>query len=613
VIDSVNLGSPVNWGHPLNRGLVGCWLPLPNNANGSRLFDLTGRSHGTLTNSVTWAAGPNGFGSVSVVNGTTNYVEIAGSGGWGADGPQTYEVLYRPTYSIGAIYRGVLAQGTAGNQLQMVNFTDGNFYAGHDGGNRVVIAATSLLTQNVWVHLVLVLGSAVTAQHILYRNGEQVGTAGSAGAAFSWSDTTLARIGNNNANSTDGQIACVRRYSRALSASEVWGLYQQSALGYPDTLNWTRFRPHLLATVSSGTPATATTVPASWWLYQPANLTATGAATTTAVPASLPLSQPPASASGAATTGTEPAAFSLSGPPADATGAASASTVGAALHLSQSANLAATGAATTETAPAALHLSGTPAGATGAATTETLPAAFWLSARGAEGSGAAAVIAETVATYLGWSSPPADATGAASVTAAPAVVLFGLAEPAASGAAAASAVPASLWLSLAGASGTGAATAQAAACYLSLSQPPAGATGAASATAAPGTLLFFGRAADAQGDPPTETTLAALIVTRDGVSLTDNFGGAASSVYWLNNGAEYLVVKNDSGSAVTVTLDYRAQYNRDDPSDRSVVVQSGKTVVIGPFPQPLYNDSSQRARVAFSATSGVNVALVRTS
>ncbi len=47
----VDLSSPINLAHPLARGLVGFWLPLPSLSGGMKLYDLSRyRNHGTLSN-----------------------------------------------------------------------------------------------------------------------------------------------------------------------------------------------------------------------------------------------------------------------------------------------------------------------------------------------------------------------------------------------------------------------------------------------------------------------------------------------------------------------------------------------------------------------------------
>lgn len=60
--------SPVNWAHPLNRGLVSWWLNLPGRRDAAYTWrDLCKRNHGTLTNGPTWQGArgrPGGWGSL---------------------------------------------------------------------------------------------------------------------------------------------------------------------------------------------------------------------------------------------------------------------------------------------------------------------------------------------------------------------------------------------------------------------------------------------------------------------------------------------------------------------------------------------------------------------
>ncbi len=49
------LGIPVNWSHPLSRGLVGCWLM--NEGSGNLTYDLSGRDHAIITGSPEWKDG----------------------------------------------------------------------------------------------------------------------------------------------------------------------------------------------------------------------------------------------------------------------------------------------------------------------------------------------------------------------------------------------------------------------------------------------------------------------------------------------------------------------------------------------------------------------------
>jgi len=106
--------------------------------------------------------------------------------------------------------------------------------------------------------------------------------------------------------------------------------------------------------------------------------------------------------------------------------------------------------------------------------------------------------------------------------------------------------------------------------------------------------------------------LTVRVATRESLVLTDALAAAgASGDSWANTGQEYLAVQNGSGSAVTVTLVYRNTFDSQTPANRTVSVGAGDLVLIGPFPQALYNDANQRASVTYSAASSVSVAAIR--
>lgn len=72
----VDLQNPIS-SHPLNRGLVSWWLPLPHLIGGRRLWDLRNRAHGVLTGfpatGAEWISQPNRFGGL-LLDGSNDYV-----------------------------------------------------------------------------------------------------------------------------------------------------------------------------------------------------------------------------------------------------------------------------------------------------------------------------------------------------------------------------------------------------------------------------------------------------------------------------------------------------------------------------------------------------------
>ncbi len=79
------MASPVNWGHPLNRGLLGWWMVLPGMLGGSRLDDLTNMGSSghpaKLANMAPddWVRGtrPGGWGALDL-DGTDDRLETSG-------------------------------------------------------------------------------------------------------------------------------------------------------------------------------------------------------------------------------------------------------------------------------------------------------------------------------------------------------------------------------------------------------------------------------------------------------------------------------------------------------------------------------------------------------
>lgn len=108
--------------------------------------------------------------------------------------------------------------------------------------------------------------------------------------------------------------------------------------------------------------------------------------------------------------------------------------------------------------------------------------------------------------------------------------------------------------------------------------------------------------------------LSVNAVSRAGLNLTAALAAAGvSGDSWPNTGAEYLAIMNGSGSSITVTLAYAATavFDGATPTNKTVAVAAGKLLLIGPFPQVLYNDTNQRVTVTYSAVSDVTVAIFR--
>ncbi len=244
----IDLGNPVA-SHPLNDGLVGWWMGLPNNSGGSTLFDLLGKNHGTLTGGTSWGSGVGGLPAVGY-NGS-DYVELnAAQLLGGTSSPFTVEFdCYMGDSNGNAL--ATLNYGGAGLFFGYVNINgnyqgwslgDSSWQPQQDGRSGLVAGRYHVVfTYN---------GSGVgsTANYGIYQNAV-AGTVANAGAYGG--NGAVSRLGYHvGADDWLGTIYSTRVYNRALSADEVGRLYEQSLVGYPHTLR--RYSKRIWLSDSSG-------------------------------------------------------------------------------------------------------------------------------------------------------------------------------------------------------------------------------------------------------------------------------------------------------------------------------------------------------------------------
>jgi len=230
---------PVTLG--LISGLVGYWSFEDSEMTSNNAFDVSGNgNHGTLTNGPKKVIGKIGQalnfdGGDDVVNlGSPSALDNIG----GSPGPRTITAWVYATGwgggTLGRIYNNAPDNfTTTGTFFILSNGTGGAgpYYAigSSDGSWTWAQGADGTVSLNQWVFLVGTWNGVMATAPKLYKNGVEVSYGASGGATGSYvSDAALTTyIGNrpNGQRGFQGLIDEVRVYNRALSASEIYRLY----------------------------------------------------------------------------------------------------------------------------------------------------------------------------------------------------------------------------------------------------------------------------------------------------------------------------------------------------------------------------------------------------
>ncbi len=223
------LGSQIQLGHPLARGLVGLWLM--NEGSGNVVQDLSGNGNtGTATSGVSWTGGP--FGSVLNFPGAVDYVEIADSpilrpgtgdytiGVW-LEVPfsgDTWAGIYSKGMYTSAVANtwGLLREGTSTTRVAYQQATDGGGAFGCNissgvmaDGWRFILARRIGTTTQLYVDAILIAQDTSAGDNLSITSSVAIA-----------SDTVVRKI------CFDGNISHAFQYNRALSVSEIALLYQ---------------------------------------------------------------------------------------------------------------------------------------------------------------------------------------------------------------------------------------------------------------------------------------------------------------------------------------------------------------------------------------------------
>jgi hypothetical protein len=107
------------------------------------------------------------------------------------------------------------------------------------------------------------------------------------------------------------------------------------------------------------------------------------------------------------------------------------------------------------------------------------------------------------------------------------------------------------------------------------------------------------------------TELTPIDSSQSGTTVTYSAVDATNGNYFVNNGAEYIIVKNGSAAAITTTvLSVPCSHGR--TADSVVSVPAGGEKIVGPFPRDLFNQPNSRdIHVDFSDGTSVTAAVIK--
>jgi len=238
------LGVPVNWSHPLARGLVGCYLM--NEGGGNKIYDLSGnQNRGTFVNHTFWTPGK--FGNCLSFDGTDDCVSVPDNdifsfGNSVSDKPFSLSAwiyiksltLLQPIVSKYWNNTGAICE------WDFEILTTGALYAqclDDSPSIRLKITGSRILALNTWYHVSFTYdGSSNTNGMNLYVNGirDLAPTRALQGTYVAMHNTTSpVEIGSiirgNAANDVyfNGLIDDCSIYNRALTDAEIARLYRE--------------------------------------------------------------------------------------------------------------------------------------------------------------------------------------------------------------------------------------------------------------------------------------------------------------------------------------------------------------------------------------------------
>lgn len=257
----------IQWSHPINKNRVAWWRVIPGMGGGSRLQDLVGRSHGTLTNfSATqnpWRGQDSSslFSGCLSFDGTNDVVLVpSGFGSLYTTAELTAQAWIKPNSlaslqavvgedSSGNVSTFMLEVGRTANRVSVV------------WNNTLIHTGSTNLVAGVWSHIACVRsGSSGAWTSTIYVNGTLDSTAASGTNPTTGGVFAIGGRTSSGSAAYGGSIGEVVIDRRSLRAAEIKTQYLQANYGYQvsnSLLRWVSSRSYF----SSGIAANFAFVP----------------------------------------------------------------------------------------------------------------------------------------------------------------------------------------------------------------------------------------------------------------------------------------------------------------------------------------------------------------
>lgn len=245
---SIDLHRPVNWSHPLNRGLVSWWLAMPHSGRrGLTWRDLCGRNHGTLTNGPVWGGAKGRRGGFASLEFDGDNDRVDGASYPANTFPCTVTAWARSTVSPASFPDYIYEERNGSGFNGWAFYRNPNFRLGLVFGGVVDYPMTSLAwtTNSAWYFVAMAItGNGGTATGYLSAangGGPLLSESLSVGQTNSIPNTlSIGGIGVEAGFAFQGQIDSVRRYNHVLTAAEVFAVFDAERRGNAGLLNRTR-------------------------------------------------------------------------------------------------------------------------------------------------------------------------------------------------------------------------------------------------------------------------------------------------------------------------------------------------------------------------------------